>query len=140
MKIASNKGFTLIELMVVISIIAILAVIGMAVYGGTQGKARDGKRKADIASIASVFEANYDALTDTYPDLKETNFTSGTIPKDPRGIKGPDYSIDNKGTSFKVCATLEDGVLTCVNSTQGSGSGIASASTAAPSSTTSTPV
>lgn len=52
----AHKGFTLIELMVVVSIIAVLAVIGLTVFTGLQRSARDAKRKADIEAIATALE------------------------------------------------------------------------------------
>jgi prepilin-type N-terminal cleavage/methylation domain-containing protein len=45
------RGFTLIELMVAISIVAILAAIGMVMYGSAQATARDAKRKGDLEDI-----------------------------------------------------------------------------------------
>lgn len=53
---AARKGFTLIELMVVISIIAILAAIGITAYSKTQLAARDSRRKSDIKSLRSSLE------------------------------------------------------------------------------------
>lgn len=81
------QGFTLIELMIVISIIAILSVIGMVIYGGVQKSARDARRKADIDSIANAMEANYDKPTNPgqYSPLAATMFSSGVIPEDPIG-------------------------------------------------------
>lgn len=47
-----KKGFTLVELAIVIVVIGILAAISIVAYSGTQQRARDGARKADIAQIA----------------------------------------------------------------------------------------
>lgn len=52
-------GFTLLELLVVMAIIGILAAIGLASFGGVQAKARDAKRKNDLASFARAMEAFY---------------------------------------------------------------------------------
>jgi len=46
-----HKGFTLIELMVAISILAIMAAIGGVIYSSAQASARDSRRKEDIADI-----------------------------------------------------------------------------------------
>ncbi|MFA6080139.1 MAG: prepilin-type N-terminal cleavage/methylation domain-containing protein [Candidatus Gracilibacteria bacterium] len=46
-----HLGFSLIELMIVITIIAILSVMGLAAYSGYIKKARDTNRIADIATI-----------------------------------------------------------------------------------------
>lgn len=54
----SKKGFTLVELLVVISIIAILSVIGVVIFTGVQKSARDVKRRGDIDAIAKAMEVN----------------------------------------------------------------------------------
>ena len=51
MKKTSQKGFTLIELMVVILIIAVLGALGIVSYGQANRSARDGKRQADMESV-----------------------------------------------------------------------------------------
>ena len=51
---AQNRGFTLVELLVVISIIAILSVIGVTVFTGVQVAARDTKRREDLAALANA--------------------------------------------------------------------------------------
>lgn len=61
-----NKGFTLVELLVVISIIAILATISITVFSAAQGNARDGKRRSEISSIAKSIEASKDFTTNLY--------------------------------------------------------------------------
>ena len=54
----SNYGFTLVELLVVISIIAILAGIVFSAVGGTRVKALDARRKAEISQIGQFLKLN----------------------------------------------------------------------------------
>ena len=49
----SKKGFTLIELMVVVAIIAVLSLLGLRVYTGQATKARNSSVQANIHSLAT---------------------------------------------------------------------------------------
>lgn len=51
-----TKGFTLIELLIVITIIGILATAILASFGAAQAKARDGRRKSDLAQLKRAME------------------------------------------------------------------------------------
>ena len=46
----SKKGFTLIELMVVVAIIGVLALLGLRMYSTQQGKAKEAIVKANVGS------------------------------------------------------------------------------------------
>ncbi|OYX43366.1 hypothetical protein B7Y94_01490 [Candidatus Saccharibacteria bacterium 32-49-12] len=46
------RGFTIVELLIVIVVIGILAAISIVAYNGVSEKARDSERRADAASIA----------------------------------------------------------------------------------------
>ena len=54
-----KSGFTLVELLIVISIIGILASIGLASFNSSQMKSRDAKRKSDLKQIANALELYY---------------------------------------------------------------------------------
>ncbi|MDO8498453.1 MAG: prepilin-type N-terminal cleavage/methylation domain-containing protein [bacterium] len=92
MKNNSSKGFTLVELMVVIGIISILSVIGLTAYGVARGKANDGRRKAEIKSITDSIESSKDFTNRVYRytiATAATDFPSngGVIPNDPSGTR-----------------------------------------------------
>lgn len=59
-------GFTLIELLVVISIIGVISGMVMVGLDGTRARARDAKRKSDLAQIRKALEMYY-ADNDRYP-------------------------------------------------------------------------
>jgi len=53
----SKKGFTLIELMVVVAIIGVLALLGLRLYTGQQEKARNAIVKANAGTIQTLIQA-----------------------------------------------------------------------------------
>lgn len=63
-----RRGFTFVELLVSVSIVAVLAAIGAVAYSSTSRRSRDTKRTADIQSIRSALEI-YRSEVDNYPNL-----------------------------------------------------------------------
>src|ERR1035437_4078142 len=72
MKISKNRGFTLIEMLVVIAIIAILSGIIIANLSGAKGKARDAKRISDMGNIQMALALYFDRCN-AYPDRASTD-------------------------------------------------------------------
>lgn len=54
-----QSGFTIVELLIVIVVIAILATISVVAYNGIQQRARDNIRKSDLATIEKALELLY---------------------------------------------------------------------------------
>lgn len=87
----SRSGFTLIELLVVIAIIAVLATIGMALFSNTQSKARDAKRRTDVAEVTKAMDVSKGVDAAIFPGVYNTQFTPGVVPTDP--VSGKNYCV-----------------------------------------------
>jgi len=111
-KFFAKKGFTLLELLVVISIIGILMTLGVVAFSTAQKKGRDAKRRGDVKAMQSAFEQYYSASTNSSYGVgcasmaSTAYFPSGALPVDPK--TGDDYDCDSSATGYCVCATLED--------------------------------
>lgn len=84
---SSQRGFTLIELLISITIISILATLGMVAYQSVSKKGRDGKRLTDLKTIQGALQ-RYNADHQYFPTALSA-LTTGqvelkTIPTDPK--------------------------------------------------------
>lgn len=68
----NNKGFTIVELLIVIVVIGILALLVVTTYGGIQAKARNAKRSADMSAVQTQLEAFF-SQNAYYPSLTDMN-------------------------------------------------------------------
>lgn len=109
-----GAGFSLIELMVVISIIAVLSVVGIVVYTNVLKNSRDSKRLADLKFIQSALE-DYHADQLFYPlNLNIlTNYNGkvylNQIPTDPLPSQSYLYSSTGcgPGAAIYYCLTAQ---------------------------------
>ena len=109
-----SAGFTMIEIMVVVAIIAVLTTIGIISYSSTQKKARDGKRKADLEQVRSALvlyrtDNGVYTTTLTWTTMAPiTSYISGSSISDPKPLPHVQYTYTSAtGATFSLCATLE---------------------------------
>ena len=114
-----NKGFTLVELLVVIVILAILGVIGITIFSGTQGKARDAKRKSDISAMSKAMEANYRTGTGYFTSVDATWFADQQIPANPAPNGTAYYTTSMTTAGYTFCALLENSTGNATTSVAG---------------------
>jgi prepilin-type N-terminal cleavage/methylation domain-containing protein len=67
----TKKGFTLLELLIVIAVLAILTVALLPAIRGVPAKARDAQRTAFVSTIVKAVE-QYASDTQVYPDAAAT--------------------------------------------------------------------
>jgi len=98
----SNKGFTIVELLIVIVVIGILALLVITTYSGIQAKARNSKRSSDIKSIQTNLEAFYTS-SGYYPSRADMNTASWRTTNmksfDQNALKDPSSTTCDPATS-----------------------------------------
>lgn len=100
-----NKGFTLVELMVVISIIGIIVSIVLVSLGSARGKAKDAVTIAHMKELAVGLYAYYEEGNEVFPwgwengsvrtGWQDTPCNPGLAPCDNPGDICKDYSNSN---------------------------------------------
>lgn len=104
----NRKGFTLIEMLVVIAIVGLLSSVVVVGLTGGREKSRDARRIADLRSIQNQLELLYDSGTG-YPASANANnkaLPANVSPqKDPQGNS---YLYETSGLTYTLGATLED--------------------------------
>jgi len=113
-----KKGFTLLELLVTISIIGILLAIGSVSFSTAQKRGRDSRRRADLKAIQKAMEQCY-AVDGQYlvaigwganMDCTGGQTVMRLVPQDPKD--GSNYIEGSLVTDgYRICVDLEaDGV------------------------------
>lgn len=103
-----KKGFTLVELMVVVAIIALISIVVVANVATARARSRDTVRAGDVKhlqeALQSYFSTNY-----TYPSSLSSLAPGilNSIPKDPKSKADYGYATSSSPLRFHVCATLE---------------------------------
>lgn len=131
----SESGFSLLEIIIAISIIALFTILPILAYTSYLKKTRDEKRKSDISKVAQALES-YKAEKGTYPPDLQSLVSGGflpDIPTDPlNGQKVPwdpnqtfGYSFSNPdGTTYSLSAFMENGGASGGGGSSGTGAGV----------------
>jgi prepilin-type N-terminal cleavage/methylation domain-containing protein len=89
-----HTGFTLIELIVVVSIIAILAGLVLSTAGYARNKAARARAETEIAALAAACES-YKADNGVYPANSDTNALNAQTSLDPSGYQAASLQLYN---------------------------------------------
>ena len=127
-----HKGFTLIEILVTVIIIAILTAIAVVSYVSINRRSRDVKRKSDLEQVRQALEM-YRSDNGFYPAVDPSTFGNlsdlstalvptylPSVPSDPKSTQGYYYAATNENNNnyygYCLCALIEntsDAVSTC---------------------------
>lgn len=114
----NREGFTLFELLVVISIIGILMGFVTVAFSTAQKKGRDARRVDDLQMLQKALEQYYSLTGGNYPDTP--GYNSGalsysgttliqTFPVDPKNDDTYSYEVGTcDTTTYCYCALLEN--------------------------------
>lgn len=83
-----NKGFTIVELLIVVVIVAILADITVVAYNGIRDRAYNSSVSTSLSTLKKAIEL-YKVEKNVYPPAGPSGF--GTTPADLKGYLVPDY-------------------------------------------------
>lgn len=103
-----RSGFTLIEVLVAATIIAVLVAIGMVSYSSVNKRSRDAKRRGDLEQMRSALEL-YRSENGYYPAVNtlgwdtaanlSTELVPSFMPSIPSDPKSPDIRYSYKPTT-----------------------------------------
>lgn len=117
----AQKGFSLVELMIVVAIIGILSALAVPKFQTFQARARQSEVKVSLAQMATLQEAFY-ANNDAYADVpavgKANNCAAVNNPigfsPEPCASSRYVYSADANGVEFTAEGTSEAGAQNLV--------------------------
>jgi type II secretion system protein G len=119
-----QKGFTIVELLIVIVIIAILAAITVIAYNGVQNRSRDSARATSIGNIKKslelyfIDEGRYPAACESANAGCNISFLSAhlvpkymsAVPNDPQSNKPFMYVTNATGNGYGIRVEYHPGV------------------------------
>jgi MSHA pilin protein MshA len=118
LKLRDQRGFTLIELVIIIVVLGILAAVAIPKYQDLSGEAREASARSALGSLRSgvtIFYANQAVQTGTatWPTVAELR-TPGTvmaqaIPPNPYQTVAPDSVVDATGQARGTVIGAEGG-------------------------------
>ena len=106
---SKHRGFTLIEMMIVIVVIAILIGVLLPNFRGTQDEAMTQRAHSEMRTLATAIESYYIHNSNTLPTTLTTLITAtpriiNVVPDDPFRSGSNDYSFakDTNGVYYVV--------------------------------------
>ena len=103
-KLQSKKGFTLMEMLIVVAIIAVLVAIAIPVFNGALTKS---KEAADVANVRATYAEWQTAMLTEAPADKDA-FLKGPTGNDTLTLNYPDKLTVTNGTITYTASKLTD--------------------------------
>lgn len=133
----AQDGFSLIELLVVATIIIVLTTIGVMSFRNAGQNARDSKRKADIESVRQALvlrradagdyptsgSQSAGGYTSAVSTLIGADYLTAPAPADPKNTGTTIYTYSSDGSSFCLCANAMENTANGNNPSCYGGSG-----------------
>lgn len=102
-----KRGFTIVELLIVIVVIAILAAISIVAYNGVQQRARNSTRVSEAQEWVKILNM-YAATTGTYPFSSGSRCLGYDFPKYGSNTVGSCWDANNGNTFYQDDAVNAD--------------------------------
>jgi prepilin-type N-terminal cleavage/methylation domain-containing protein len=142
----SQRGFTIVELLIVIVVIAILAAITIVSYAGISNRAKVAAVQADLSQSQKQLELfkTGTSTTDTYPILLDCNASPAANTICLRSTSGSSYQYTYTSANNNFCLSVTNGTIafnvSSINRTVNSGvcSGHTAATATPPNTSTAT--
>lgn len=107
-------AFTMTEILVVVTIIGIVTTVPLFAYSQISKNARDGRRKEDLAKVATALQ-QYRSERGTYPNVGTYTALGAELipeymaelPEDPRDDNPYEYSVGSSGRTYMLIAKLD---------------------------------
>jgi general secretion pathway protein G len=112
-----SRGFTLIELMIVISIMLILVTVGVPMYQGSIKRARESVLRQNLFTLRSVisqYTLDKQKAPQSLEDLMQAGYLK-QIPRDPITDKA-DWTVDQEENTIMSPDEQDEGGITDVHS------------------------
>jgi len=107
----NRKGFTLIEMLIVVAIVGLLASVVVLGIGNARERARDAKRAGDIRQIQNAAESYYAGGNNQYPNVLSDMPGAPEFGPTADAYGWEPINAGGMNVGYKVGACLETGAL-----------------------------